>query len=113
MTEFYDFLKRKYAYVALGEFKPGKFQEAQQLFEKAVSTYQKGFKGAYLLQEPDTDKGIAVIFWDNIRDMDANKNDCCDEILAQMAHLFVKAPTTSFYEVATEITEKETVGAGK
>lgn len=110
MTEFYDFLKHKYAYVALGEFKPGKFQEAQQLFEKAVSTYQQGFKGAYLLQEPDTDKGIAVIFWDNIRDMDANKNEICDGILAQMSHLFAKAPKTSFYEVATEISEKEAVG---
>ena len=57
MSEFLDFLKHKYAYVAIGEFKPGRFAEAQQLYEKAVSTYTKGFKGAYLLQKPGTDQG--------------------------------------------------------
>jgi phenylalanyl-tRNA synthetase alpha chain len=32
MTEFMDFLQHKHAYVAIGEFKPGKFAEAQQNF---------------------------------------------------------------------------------
>jgi heme-degrading monooxygenase HmoA len=103
MSEFLDFLKHKYAYVAIGEFQPGTFLEAEQLFEKAVSTYQEGFQGAYLLQEPGTDKGIAVIFWNNIEDMDANKNELCDAILQKMAHLFTSPPTTSFYEVCSEI----------
>ncbi len=31
MPEFLDFLKHKYAYVAIGEFKPGCFSEAQKL----------------------------------------------------------------------------------
>ena len=109
MTEFYDFLKHKHAYVALGEFTPGKFQEAQQLFEKAVSTYEQGFKGAYLLQEPSTDKGIAIIFWENLEDMDANNNEICDAILQKMSHLFSKPPTTSFYEVSSEIETKDVV----
>ncbi|NEO95896.1 MAG: antibiotic biosynthesis monooxygenase, partial [Moorea sp. SIO3G5] len=74
MTEFLDFLKHNYAYVAIGEFKPGKFQEAQDLYEKAVSTYIQGFKGAYLLQEPGTDRGIAVIFWESIADMEDNQS---------------------------------------
>lgn len=103
MSEFLDFLKHKYAYVAIGEFQPGTFLEAEQLFEKAVSTYHDGFQGAYLLQEPGTDKGIAVIFWNNIEDMDANKNELCDAILAQMSHLFVTPPQTTFYEVCSEI----------
>ena len=33
MSEFIDFLKHKYAYVAMGEFKPGKFSEAQKLYD--------------------------------------------------------------------------------
>ena len=64
MPEFLDFLKHKYAYVAIGEFKPGCFSEAQKLYEKAVSTYSTGFQGAFLLQKPGTDEGIAVIIWD-------------------------------------------------
>ncbi len=103
MTEFLDFLRHKFAYVAIGEFKPGKFEEAQQLYEKAVSTYTHGFKGAYLLQEPGTDRGIAIIFWESLEDMEANQNEAYKAILSQMSHLFTKAPTTSFYEVCSEI----------
>lgn len=103
MSEFMDFLRHKCAYVAIGEFKPGKFDEAKQLYEKAVATYSQGFKGAYLLQQPNTDKGIAVIFWDNIADMDSNHSEAYESILNEMSHLFAKPPTTSFYEVCTEI----------
>lgn len=103
MTEFLDFLKHKFAYVAIGEFKPGKFEEAQQLYEKAVSTYTQGFKKAYLLREPGTERGIAVILWENIEDMEANQNEAYKAILNEMSHLFTKTPTTSFYEVSSEI----------
>ena len=103
MTEFLDFLKHKFAYVAIGEFKPGKFEEAQQLYEKAVSTYTHGFKGAYLLQEPGTDRGIAIILWESLEDMEENQNEAYQAILSQMSHLFSKAPTTSFYKVCSEI----------
>lgn len=103
MSDFDDFLKHKYAYVAIGEFKPGCFSEARQLYEKAVSTYSKGFKGAYLLQEPGTDKGIAIILWDSIEDMDDNRCEIYDQTLAKIAHLFAFPPVTNFYEVCSEI----------
>ncbi|MEM8720807.1 MAG: antibiotic biosynthesis monooxygenase [Cyanobacteria bacterium P01_G01_bin.39] len=103
MSEFIDFLKHKYAYVAIAEFKPGKFPEAQELYERAVSTYTKGFKGAYLLQKPGTDEGIAVIMWDEIDAMDNNISETYKAILEEMKHLFVKPPVASFYEVNCEI----------
>ncbi|MDJ0737440.1 MAG: antibiotic biosynthesis monooxygenase [Nostocaceae cyanobacterium] len=103
MSDFHDFLKHQYAYVAVGEFKPGKFDEAKQLFEQAVSTYSQGFKGAYLLQEPNTDKGIAIILWDNREDMEANHSQAYQEILAKMNHLFATSPTTVFHEVVCDI----------
>jgi heme-degrading monooxygenase HmoA len=103
MSEFLDFLKHKFAYVAIGEFQPGKFEEAQQLYEKAVSTYTHGFKGAYLLQEPGTDRGIAIIFWESLEDMETNQSEAYQAILHQMSHLFTKTPTTCFYEVCSEI----------
>ena len=103
MSDFLDFLTHKLAYVARGEFKPGRFQEAEELFGQAVSTYSHGFKGAYLLQEPGTDKGIAVILWETQEDMEANQNEAYKAILNQMSHLFVEPPTTAFYEVASEI----------
>lgn len=103
MSDFMDFLRHKYAYVARGEFKPGQFDEAKRLFDAAVANYEEGFEGAYLLQEPGTDRGIAVIFWDNMEDMENNRNEAVDRILEQMSHLFVHAPETGFYEVSSEI----------
>ncbi len=101
--EFLDCLQHKYAYVALGEFKPGKFSEAQRLYEKAVSTYKQGFKGAFLLQKPGTDEGIAVIMWEKIEDMESNQSEFYQKILEEMTPLFVKPPVTDFYEVCSEI----------
>jgi hypothetical protein len=43
--DFQDFLRHKFAHVAIGEFKPGKFAIAKQIYEEAVSTYTTGFKG--------------------------------------------------------------------
>ncbi|MFH7242103.1 MAG: antibiotic biosynthesis monooxygenase [Spirulina sp.] len=103
MSDFDDFLKHKYAYVAIGEFKPGCFSEARQLYEKAVSTFDKGFQGAYLLQEPGTDRGIAIILWENIEDMGEHHNVIYEQTLAKIAHLFAAPPVTTFYEVCSEI----------
>ena len=104
MSEFIqDRLQHKYAYVVKGEFKPGCFGEAQQLYEQAVSTYKDGFQGAFLLQKPDSDEGIAVILWDDIDDMAANQNKTNDAILEKMTPLFAKSPEADFYEVCSEI----------
>lgn len=103
MSDFDDFLRHKYAYVAIGEFKPGCFSEARQLYEKAVSTYAEGFQGAYLLQEPGTDRGIAIILWDSIETMDGHQDDVYRQTLGKIAHLFENPPVTSFYEVCSEI----------
>lgn len=101
MTEFLDFLKHKYAYVAIGQFKPGKFEEAKQLYEKAVATYGKGFGGSYLLQEPGTDKGIAIILWSSLEEMEANKNEVHEAIVKEISHLLAEPATTSVYEVCS------------
>jgi heme-degrading monooxygenase HmoA len=103
MTEFQDFLQHKFAYVAIGEFKPGKFEEAKQLYEQAVSTYSEGFEGSYLLQEPGTDRGIAIILWKSVADMEANQSEAYQAILEKMTPLFAQPPTTAIHEVVSEI----------
>lgn len=103
MTDFTDFLKHKQAYIAIGEFKPGRFSEARQLYEQAVATYTDGFQGAYLFQEPGTDKGIAVILWDNVDNMEAHHNPAYQSIVRELSALFVAPPDVKFYEVCSEI----------
>ncbi|MEK0180665.1 MULTISPECIES: antibiotic biosynthesis monooxygenase [Microcoleus] len=106
MSEFLDFLRHQFAYVAVGEFKPGKFKAAEELFEKAVATYVTGFKGAYLLQLPNTDKGIAIVFWESVDEMAANHSEAYQEILNKMTPLFVKIPDSDVYEIVSEIKPK-------
>jgi heme-degrading monooxygenase HmoA len=101
--DFQDFLRHKLAHVAIGEFKPGKFAIAKQIYEEAVLTYTKGFQGAYLLQEPGTDKGISVIFWESIEDMADNDNEIYQSILKKMTPLFAEPPKTNVYELVCEI----------
>lgn len=106
--DFQDFLKRSYTQVTIGEFKPGKFAEARSIYETAISTYKDGFKGAYLLQEPGTDKGISVIFWESVDEMEANEHqENYLNILKKMSPLFAHAPTTTLYEVVCEIQPHE------
>lgn len=102
--DFHDFLKRRFVHVAIGEFKPGKFAEAQNLYEQAVSTYDQGFSRAYLLQEPGTDRGISVIFWDSVDEMDMNQTKAQHQIiLKKMGPLFAGVPTTAVYELVSEL----------
>ncbi|WP_353259350.1 antibiotic biosynthesis monooxygenase [Prochlorothrix hollandica] len=108
MSDFQDFLKRQCAHVAIGEFKPGKFSEAQRLYEEAVKSYGHGFKGAHLLQEPGTNRALSIIFWESIGDMDENQNEIHAAILKKMAPLFIQLPTNTLYEVVYE-TKPETV----
>lgn len=103
MSEFQDFLRRTFAYVAIGEFKSGKFEEAQRIYEEAVSTYGEGFKGTYLLQEPGTDRGISVIFWESAADMEASHTEAHEKLMKQMVPLFAHAPKVGFYEVVCDI----------
>ncbi|MEB3212857.1 MAG: antibiotic biosynthesis monooxygenase [Leptolyngbyaceae bacterium] len=103
MGDFQDFLTRECVHVAVGEFKPGKFDEARQLYEQAVSTYAGGFKGAYLLRDPESDRGISVIFWNSVEDMEANQGEAHNRILKQMAPLFSQQPDVHLYEVACQM----------
>ncbi|MBH8562910.1 antibiotic biosynthesis monooxygenase [Nostoc sp. CENA67] len=105
--DFQDFLRHQFAHIAIGEFKPGKFEAAKKLYEEAVSTYSTGFKGAYLLQEPGTDKGISVIFWESVEDMTANQSEVYQSILKKMMPLFAEPPETVVYELVCEIKPKE------
>lgn len=103
MGDFQDFLTRECVHVAVGEFKPGKFDTARKLYEEAVATYAGGFKGAYLLRDPASDRGISVIFWNSVEEMEANQGETHRQILKQMAPLFTQLPDVRTYEVVCSI----------
>jgi len=104
MEDFQDFLTHKIAHVTIGEFQVGKFDEARQIYQDAIATYGKGFQGAYLLQEPCSERGIAIILWDSEESMKANEGTEAHKlILKKMMPLFADTPKTTYYEVVTEL----------
>jgi len=103
MSDFQDFLKHGYAHVAIGEFKPGRFEEAAELYQQAIATFTTGLKGAYLLREPGTDRGISVILLEHDDDMETNANSTQQSILNKMAPLFSHAPKMGLYEVVCDV----------
>ena len=103
MSDFQDFLKRDYAHITIGEFKPGKFAEAEKLYEEAVAAYGKGFRAAYLLQDPDSNRGISVILWDSLETLtQENQDEVHQAIFKKMAPLFTQLPEAKVYEVVYE-----------
>jgi heme-degrading monooxygenase HmoA len=108
MSDFRDFLKRKYANVAIGEFKPGMFAKVQQLYEAAVKTYEEGFMRAYLLREPGTERGISIILWEGEDETEAQESEEYKAILQQMGPLFAQPPTLRTYELVAEFSPEDT-----
>jgi heme-degrading monooxygenase HmoA len=102
MNDFQDCLMHHVAHVTIGEFKTGKFEAAQALYQEAIATYGEGFRGAYLLREPGSDRGMSIIFWDSEDQMLASNSDRLQQILTHMAPLFAALPTNVDYEVVTE-----------
>lgn len=103
MSDFHDCLTRKVAQVTIGEFRPGYFEQAQQLYHEAVSTYASGFDGAYLLREGSSDRGISIILWQSEEAMQANQTELHNAILQKMAPLFSEPPENRHYDVVSEI----------
>ncbi|MBE9030982.1 antibiotic biosynthesis monooxygenase [filamentous cyanobacterium LEGE 11480] len=103
MSDFHDCLTRKVAQVTIGEFKPGCFEQAQQLYHEAVSTYADGFDGAYLLRDGNSDRGMSIILWQSEAAKQANQNELHDTILQKMAPLFIERPQNHHYDVVSEI----------
>jgi heme-degrading monooxygenase HmoA len=105
MSDFHDCLTHdEIAHVTVGEFQPGKFEQACRLYDDAVSTYGEGFKAAYLLREKGTDRGIAIVLWKSEEQMNSNEATVAHQaVLRKMAPLFAATPQTTYYEVVSEI----------
>ncbi|HEV7127913.1 MAG TPA: antibiotic biosynthesis monooxygenase [Ktedonobacterales bacterium] len=82
---------------------PARAAEATQIYQNnVIPAIQglKGFKGAYLLQNPATGQGISITMWDSEADGQAyESNGTYREQVAKLAALFTSAPSLATYEV--------------
>ena len=83
---------------------PGKTQEAIDLYEKSVvpvAKQQNGFRGAYLMTDAATGKGISISVWDTQDDMVlGERSGYYQQQLAKFRTLFAADPVTERYELA-------------
>ena len=83
-----------------------KLDEATKIYGDSVipaAKSQKGFRGAYLLTDRKTGKGISMTLWDSEEDAIANEQSgYYQEQLSKFKELFTAPPVREGYEVSLQ-----------
>ena len=92
-----------FARVTIIQVKSDKIDEAIKIYAEKVNPVrkaQKGSRGAYLLTDRKTGKGMAIALWDSEEDAIANeKSGYYQEQLSKFKDVFAAAPVREGYEV--------------
>jgi hypothetical protein len=92
-------------------FKPENIDDAVKLFRTSVipgARKEKGFRGACLMTDRPTGKGIAVTFWRNEADARANEENLFfQEQLVKFLPYFAGPPIREGFEVSVHCMETQ------
>ncbi len=95
-----------HARVMTGQFQPDKKSEVIEIYGDSiipVAREQNGFKNAYLLMDPNTNKFISITIWETEEDMTAcETGGYLKEQLAKAAVTFAIPPTKEHFEVSVQ-----------
>ncbi len=95
-----------YARVTVLSFRKGKTDEAVEVFDSSIvpaARIQAGFRGAYFLADRESDRCVALTFWESAATAAANEeNRYYQEQLVKLIGLFEEPPIREGYEVAVE-----------
>jgi heme-degrading monooxygenase HmoA len=94
-----------YARVFTSHLVAGKGDEAVALWRDKVAPIAKrsrGFKGAYLIGDSATGKGLTITLWESKEDADA-MNASLKQSLALFDGLWKETPTLESYEVLLQV----------
>lgn len=95
------------ARVVTAQFQPGKIDEAVRIFRDSAmpaAKQQQGFKGALLLTDPNTGKGISITLWETEADLKATETSgFFQEQITKFAQVFAGPPTREGYEVSVQV----------
>ena len=83
---------------------PGKLDEFVKVYTEStvpVAKQQKGFEGALLLTDPDTNKTIVISLWASAEDMTAGENSGYYKAqIDSRKHLFAGTPVREYFDVS-------------
>ena len=95
-----------FARLTIVQMKEGKVDEAINIYKDNVvpaAKSQKGYKGAYLLTDPDTGKGMSITIWDTEEDAVANEQSgYYQETVGLFKEIFEAPPVREGYEVSVQ-----------
>ena len=96
-----------YARVTTTQVQPEKTEETVSLFRDSVipaAKQQQGFKGALLLTDPNTGKGVSITLWETEDNMRAGETSgYYQEQVAKFAQVFTGPPIREVYEVSVQV----------
>lgn len=86
---------------------PNKLAEEKRIFDEEVAPIAKetrGFKGAIVLSDPSTGKGMAITLWETREDMIANEESgFWQEQIDKFSSVMTGPARREHYEVTSEI----------
>jgi len=95
-----------YARLTIVQVKVDKLDETVKIFNEGVipaAKSQKGYRGAYLLTERNTGKGISISLWDSEEDAIANEQSgYYQEQVGKFKDVFTAPPIREGYEVSLQ-----------
>lgn len=96
-----------FARITLVQGKKDKLDEAIKVYEDSIVTAakaQKGFKGAYLLTNRNTDKAISCTIWESEADAVANEESgYYQEQIAKLKDFLAAPPEREGYDVSVQV----------
>jgi len=95
-----------FARLTIVQVKSDKLDETIKLYEESVipaGKLQKGYRGAYLLTDRKTGKGVSIAFWDSEEDAITNEQSgYYQEQLSKFKDFFTAPPVREGYEVSLQ-----------
>lgn len=95
-----------YARLTIVQSKPDLIDEIAKLYEDSVipaAKSQKGFRGAYLLSDSKSGKGVSITLWDSEEEANANeKSGYYQDQVNLFKEYFTAPPVREGYEVSVQ-----------
>lgn len=96
-----------FARLTITQMKKERQQEGVNLYQESAAPVvkaQKGFRGAYLLSDPETGKGISISLWESREDAVASeKSGYYQEQITKFKEIFAEPPVQEGYEVTVQV----------
>jgi heme-degrading monooxygenase HmoA len=95
-----------HARVVIMEMLPIDVEEAVRTYRERVvpaGRKQEGFKGAWMLTDPETGEGMSISLWGSAEDMRSSEDsEFHRRELGELEGFFVSAPVRKHYEVSVK-----------